>query len=106
MATLTAFTTSFSKCKLMVQSCFFEIDIESLYAHIWDESMLAIAGDAVRMIMEIAQKHAYQANVIPQTRVIQYVDDKDDDNIGILLHITKGPSWADAGPSYGILKLK
>lgn len=53
------FTASFDKCKLVVKSCFPIIDVESLCAHLWDKSLIAIGGDATRRIMKIDNLYAH-----------------------------------------------
>lgn len=89
-----AFTVGFNKCKLMIQSRFPDVDIESLHANLSDKSLIAAMGDGARLIMETSKKYT---DIIPPTNINQ--DAEDDDGIEILLHITDSPPKASAGPS-------
>lgn len=97
------FNVGFNKYKLMVKSCFPDINAKSLCANPWDESLLGMVGDAARMIMETTKKYA---DVAPPSNIIQATGDEDDDGIGVLLHIIGSPSQADDGPSSRVPKLK
>lgn len=98
-----AFTVSFNKCKLIVQAHFSGVDAESWHAPHCDDGLIIVVSDGIGMIIEDTKKHAYKVDATPLTRLI-FVDDKDDNGIGLVLCIINGSPQDGAGPSLCITK--
>lgn len=62
-ASQATFSIGFNKYKLIDKSCFPDIDVKSIHADPWDESMIIIVGDATRLIIETTKKYALQTDV-------------------------------------------